>query len=155
MMNEDTSLEKYASHTLSEMVAKRIRKGYVWEVSWKLNKDCNILTPSSSVFSSTSFSFSWAAQPGDLRAQLYVESWFSLLRTATPDSKLTELPVTLDYIIACRPLASCESRICTEFNPSTVKAISWYPRPDAPVPWLTAGSNVNMSQSYEGWYTLK
>ena len=32
-------------------------------MSWRLNRDCNILTPSSSVFSSTSFSFSWAAQP--------------------------------------------------------------------------------------------
>ena len=29
------------------------------EVSWRLNKDCNILTPSSPVFSSTSFSFCW------------------------------------------------------------------------------------------------
>ena len=25
---------------------------------------------------------------------------------------------------------------CTQFNPSTVKAIPWYLRPDAPVPWL-------------------
>ena len=36
-----SSLEKYTSHF--------IRKGYerviVWEVSWRLNKDCNILTP--------------------------------------------------------------------------------------------------------------
>ena len=47
-----------------------MRKGYVWEVSWRLNKDCNILTLSSSVFSSTSFLFCWAAQPGALRAQL-------------------------------------------------------------------------------------
>ena len=50
-------LEKYTSHTLFEMVTKGLRKGYVWEVSWRLNRDCNILTPSSSVFSSTSFSF--------------------------------------------------------------------------------------------------
>ena len=32
-----SSLEKYTSHF--------IRKGCVWEVSWRLNKDCNILTP--------------------------------------------------------------------------------------------------------------
>ena len=31
--------------------SKGLRKGYVWEVSWRLNKDCNILTPSSFVFS--------------------------------------------------------------------------------------------------------
>ena len=54
-----SSLEKYTSHF--------IRKGYerviVWEVSWRLNKDCNILTPSSSGYSSVSFSFFWTAQP--------------------------------------------------------------------------------------------
>ena len=38
MTNEHTSLEKYISHTLFEMVAKGLRKGYVWEVSWRLNK---------------------------------------------------------------------------------------------------------------------
>ena len=38
MTNEHTSLEKNTSHTLFEMVAKGLRKGYVWEVSWKLNK---------------------------------------------------------------------------------------------------------------------
>ena len=77
MTSEHTSLEKYTSH---------LRKGYVWEVSWRLNKDCNILTPSSFVFSSISFSFSGAAQPGVLMAQLSAESWFSLPRTATTDS---------------------------------------------------------------------
>ena len=38
MTNKHTSLEKYTSHTLFEMVAKGFRKGYVWEVSWRLNK---------------------------------------------------------------------------------------------------------------------
>ena len=38
MTNEHTSLEKYTSHTLFEMVAKGLQKGYVWEVSWRLNK---------------------------------------------------------------------------------------------------------------------
>ena len=38
MTNEHSSLEKYTSHTLFEMVAKGLRKGYVWEVSWRLNK---------------------------------------------------------------------------------------------------------------------
>ena len=64
MTNEHTSLENYTSHILFEMVAKGLRKGFVWEVSWRLNRDCNILTPISSIFSSTSFSFCWAAQRG-------------------------------------------------------------------------------------------
>ena len=38
MTNEHSSLEKYTSHTLFEMIAKELRKGYVWEVSWRLNK---------------------------------------------------------------------------------------------------------------------
>ena len=90
MTNEHSSLEKYTSHTLFEMIEKGLRKGYVWEVSWRLNRGCNILTPSSSVFSSTSFSFCWAAQPRALRAQPSAETWFSQPRTATTDSKLTE-----------------------------------------------------------------
>ena len=45
MTSEHTSLEKCTSHTLFEMVAKGLRKGYVWEMSWRLNRDCNILTP--------------------------------------------------------------------------------------------------------------
>ena len=54
-------------------------KGCVWEVSWRLNKDCNILTPSSSGYSSASFSFSWAAQPGAWGLSLSAESWFPQL----------------------------------------------------------------------------
>ena len=38
MTSEHTSLEKYTSHTLFEIVAKGLRKGYVCEVSWRLNK---------------------------------------------------------------------------------------------------------------------
>ena len=67
MTNEHGSLEKYISHFIRkgcERVMWRVR------VSWRLNKDCNILTPRSSVFSSTPFSFCWAAQAGALRAQL-------------------------------------------------------------------------------------
>ena len=117
--NGHSSLEKYTSHTLFEMVAKGLRKGYVWEVNWRLNRDCNILTPNSSVFSSTSFSFCWAAQPGALRAQPSAESWFSLPRTATTDSKLTEFPVAPGYIIVWLPPASCERCICTSTRPQS------------------------------------
>ena len=71
-------------------------------------------------------------------------SWFSLPRTATNWLQLTELPVTLGYIIVWCPPASCERHICTQFNLSTVKVISWYLRLDTPVSWSTAGSEVNM-----------
>ena len=92
MMNEHSSFEKYTSHTLFEMVAKGLRKGHVCE-RWV--GDCNMLTPGSSVFSSTSFSFCWAAQPGALRAQLSAGfgSHCLKLQQLTPNSKLTELPV--------------------------------------------------------------
>ena len=49
--------------------------------------DCNILTPSSSDYSSTSFSFCWTAQPGVTEGRKpSVWSWFSLPRTATRTS---------------------------------------------------------------------
>ena len=60
--------------------------------------------------------------------------------------QLIQFSVAPGYIIVWHPPASCERRICTEFSPSTVKATSWCLPPDAPVPWLTAGSNVNMLQ---------
>ena len=104
--------------------------------------------PISFVFSSTSFLFCWAAQTGALRTQPSAESWFLLPWTATTDSKLTELPVAPGYIIVWRPPASCECHICTQFNPSTIKVIPWYLRPDSPVPWSTAGSDVNMLHKY-------
>ena len=70
-----------------------------------------------------------------------------LPRTATTDSKLTKLPVALGYNIVWRLSASRGRRICTQFNPSTVKVILWYLRPDAPVPWSRAGSEVNILQN--------
>ena len=86
MTNEHTSLEKYTSHTLFERVAKGLEKGCErvvcerWVGDWT---DCNILTPSSSDYGSTSFSFCWAAQPGVLRVQALCWELVSLPRTAT------------------------------------------------------------------------
>ena len=138
MTNEHTSLEKYTSHTLSErVVCER------WVGDWT---NCNILIPCSFVFSSTSFSFCWAAQSGVLRAHSPPLGAGSLSYLQLTDFNLTELPAALGYIIVWRPPTSCERRNCTQFNPSTVKVIPWYLRPDAPVPWLTAGSKVNMLQ---------
>ena len=63
MTNEYSSLEKYTSYFIwngcERVMCER------WVGDWT---DCNVLTPSSFVFSSTSFSFCWAAQLGVLRA---------------------------------------------------------------------------------------
>ena len=45
------------------------------------------------------------------------------------------------------------SAIILQFNPSTVKVILWYLWPDAPVPWSTAGSEVNMLQSSHYYFS--
>ena len=121
MTNEHTSLEKYTSHTL---FSKGLRKGcerVVW-VRWVGDgTDCNILTPSSYDYSSTSFSFCWAAQPGVTEGRKpSAWSWFSLRRTATAtDSNSPKLSVAPGYIIVWHSPASCGRRICTELNPST------------------------------------
>ena len=87
MTNEHTSLEKIPL----TLYSKWLRKGYErvmcerWVWDWT---NCNILTPSSFVFSSTSFSFCWAAQLGVLRAHsplLNAGSLYSILSpTLTP-----------------------------------------------------------------------
>ena len=119
MTNEHTSLEKYTSHTLFERVG-----------DWT---NCNVLTLSSFVFSSISFSFCWAAQSGVLRAHCPLLGAGSLYSISQSNwLQLTEVPVAPGYIIVLRPPASCERCICTQFNPSTVKVIPWYLRPDGP-----------------------
>ena len=71
---------------------------------------CNILTPSSSGYNSTSFSFSWDAKQGTLRDQplLGPDSHSSNCNhwLQTLFSNLLELPVVPDYIFVCRPPAS-------------------------------------------------
>ena len=71
--------------------------------------------------------------------------WLELqLELQLTDSNSPKTSVPPVYITVWCPPASCERRICTEFNPSTVKVIPWYLRADAPVSWLTAGLKVNM-----------
>ena len=107
---------------------ERVTKGfYVWKVSWRQNKAATYWPPLSG-YSSISFSFCWAAQPGARFSLLKLEHWLQTL--------ISNLPRT-----SCRTgLYNClkstcfsERRICTQFNPSTVKVIPWYLRPDAPV----------------------
>ena len=70
----------YLSHFIERVVCER------WVGDWT---DCNILTPSSSDYSSTSFSFCWAAQPGVTQGHKpSAESWFPLPWTATPTNWL-------------------------------------------------------------------
>ena len=136
-MNGHSSLEKYASH----FIWKGYERVIVWEVSWRLNKDCNILTPSSSSYSSISFLFSWTAQLGAWGPSL---CWKLVLtpRTGTlnsnSDLQLTDFLLHPGYIIIWRPPASCGITIHTQFNPSTVKVIPRYLRPDAPVIYTDA-----------------
>ena len=108
-----------------------VTKGLCVRGELETEQNCNILTPSSSGYSSTSFSFSCGAQPGwgvgagagfhagILSPKLWLQ--------------LTELPVATGYIIVWRLPASCGRHICTQLNPSTVKVIPRYLRPDAPV----------------------
>ena len=63
MTNEHTSLEKYTSHTLFEMVAK----GLCVRGELETEQTATYWLSSSFVFSSTSFSFCWAAQSGVLK----------------------------------------------------------------------------------------
>ena len=89
-----------------------------WVGDWT---NCNILTPSSFVFSSTSFSFCWVAQSGVLRAHsppLGASSLYSILSPTRLTPNSLNLSVAPGYIIICRPPASCGRHICTQFNHS-------------------------------------
>ena len=103
-----------------------------WVGDWT---NCNILTPSSFVFSSTSFLFCGTAQLGVLMAHSPLLGAGSLYCILSPTNwpQLTQLYVALGYIIFWHSPASSGRHNCTEFNPSTVKVISRHPRPDAPV----------------------
>ena len=120
-----------------------IRKGYErvmcerWVGDWT---NCNILTPSSSVFSITS------SQPRLLKPPP------PLLGTGSHCLNCNKLTPT-DWTSCRTGLYHCLTLTCFlwashlhPIQPSTVKVIPWYLRPDAPVPWLTAGSKVNMLQ---------
>ena len=129
------------THFFRKIFFEMVRKGYerviVWEVSWRLNKDCNILTPGSSGYSRTFFSYCGAAQPGALRAQLSAGSSFHCfeLQQLTPnfDLQLTRTSCSTRLYNCLTSTCFSERRICTQFNPSTVNDIPWFFRLDAPV----------------------
>ena len=93
-------------------------------------QNCNILTPpNSSGYNSISFPFSWAAQPGTGGPSLF---WDMVLIPAS-SLQLTDFLSHSGYIIIWHPPASCGVTIRTQFNPSTIKVIPRYLRPDAAV----------------------
>ena len=137
MTNGHSSLEKYTSHTLFERVAKGLRKVYVWEVSWRLNKAATYWPPALLAIAVL------LSHPAGL---LNRGPWgpSSLLGLVLAASNCNNWPPNSDLQLtwtSCGTgLYNClsstcfsERRFCTQFNPSTVKGIPWYLQPDAPV----------------------
>ena len=145
MTNEHTSLEKiYLSHFIRKGCESAVCERWVGD-----GTDCNILTPSSSDYSSTSFSFCWAAQPGILRAQALSGSWFSLPRTAT---RTPTNWFQLTWTVCGTGLYNCLTSTCFLWASHLhriqhIHMSRWYLQPDAPVSRLMAGSKVNVLQS--------
>ena len=122
-----------------------------WVGDWT---DCNILTPSSFVFTSNSFLFCWAAQPGVLSAQPSAVSWFSLPRTATNRLQLTE-PVWGIGLYNCflwashlHPIQPVHSQCYT--MTSSTGCTSYLHRC---ISYLTAQPRVNILQVYYYYYS--
>ena len=117
---------------------------------WVGNRtDCNILTPTSSVFSSTSFSFCWAAQPGVRKAQALC--WELVLTVSNCNSNFNCNWLQLTQAVCITRLYNYLTSTCFLWAPQLhwiqlVKVIPRYLRPDAPISWLTADSKVNMLQ---------
>ena len=144
--NKHSSLEKYTSLTLFERVAKGLCVRGEFETEQTASYWPQVPLSLAVILSHSA----GLLNRGSRGPKPSAGSWFSLPRNATRTPTnwlhLLELSVAPGYIIVWRTPASRGRRNCTEFNPSTVKVISWYLRPDAPVSWLTAGSKVNMLQ---------
>ena len=159
MTNEHTSLEKYTSHTL---FSKGLRKGWCWlcvRGELETERDCHILTSSSSDHSSTSFC--WAAQPGVTggckpsvcKLILTLASSLQLELQLELNSNWLKPSVAPDYIIARHPPASCGRRICTEFN--HVHRLRWYPDIFDRMHLLFTQVHLLIDSSVEGQYVTE
>ena len=124
MTNEHTYLEKYTTHFIRKG-CKRVMCDR-WAGDWKKIAAYSP-PPSYSFSSSTSFSFCWAAQTGrgSLRAQLSAGSGSHCLEPQqfTPNSKLTRTSCGTGLYNCLTATCFSARRICTKFNPSTVKGI--------------------------------
>ena len=118
MTNEHTSLEKYTSNTLFEMVEKGLYVRIELETEqtatyWPLVSLSLValLSRSAGLLNRRSW--------GPIAL-----CWVLVLSTASylqlTDSKLTQLSATPGYIIVWHPPASCGRYICTQLHPSTV-----------------------------------
>ena len=113
MTNWHSSLEKYTSHF--------IQKGCVWETEQRLQHILLTIT----AFLSRSLGLLNRGPGGPaLCWELVPTAW-----TVTLSSKLW-FPTDLNFLLP--GLYHCFT-MPTQFNPTTVKAISWYLQPDAPV----------------------
>ena len=117
----------YHSHFIRNGT-KGLRKGYCVRGELETEQSCNILTPSSSGYSSTSFSSCGGSSTGDPEGP---SSLLGLVHTTSNCNKLTpnsDLQLTRTScsteLYKCLP-STCfyERRINTQFNPSTVKVI--------------------------------
>ena len=106
------------------------------EVSWRLNKDCNILTPP--VPSSLAALLSRSAGLLNRGPWGYLALCWVLVLSTASYLQLIWISCRRGYIIIWHPPTSCERHICTQFNPLTVKVIPWYLRPDAPLMYTGA-----------------
>ena len=122
---------------------ERVTKGcIVWEVSWRLNRTVTYW-PHAYDHNSVSFLSSWAAQLGAWRPSLsgtwssfqhHLSNWSELqlldrVLVLSPLSYLQLIRTSCrrGYIIIWRPLFFLwASQFRSQFNPSTVKVISWY-----------------------------
>ena len=120
-----TSGRQFFRKTYLSLYSKGSRKSYVWDVSWRVNKDCNILTPGSSGYCSPSFSSCGASQPRTLRAQVSAGSgshYFDLQQlTPNSDLQLTRASCSTGLYNCLTSTCFSERCICTHFNLSTVK----------------------------------
>ena len=127
MVNETQFFRKiYLSHFIGNGT-KGLQKGYRVRCELETEQNYIILTPSSSGYNCTSFSSCGAAQPGALRSQLSAGTWFSLLElqqlTPNSDPQLTRTFCSIRLYNCLTSTCFSERRICTQFNPSTVRII--------------------------------
>ena len=127
------------------LYSKGLRKGYVWEVSWRLNKTATYWPPALLAIAALLSHSAGLLNRGSLRAASPLSwSWFSLQHLISncnnwlQTPKLTRTSSGTRLYNCLTPTYFSERRICTQFNPSTVKVIPWYLRPDASVIYTDA-----------------
>ena len=107
------------------LYSKGSRRGYVWKVTWRRKKETAKYWPPALL--------AIAALPSH-PAGLLNRGPFELQQlTPNSDLQLTRTSCSTGLYNCLTSTCSSERRICTQFNPSTVKVIPWYLRLDAPV----------------------